>query len=341
MGKTAMISTIGRTRISRCRTGGQGTCERSRVRARLARLALALSCGTSVLLGATDGGDGSAHAALEYALNTGGTAGSLGGIFGIGSGISNLLGNTVGLLGNPVVGTTVGLVAGAGILALDGISSGPPGGGGFNQNPNRGNPQPQPPRDVRIVQTLGIGAIQLAFNPQVQQSIFRLFEGIAAVPPGAGSTPSDPVPAADTLADGTKLLAANGQQAAVTYVDPDPASGYGYVSLYGPPFASVVVPPGQGDDTFDLLGDNLQTVLTSGVPFSFPNFTDRFVIDGVNVAGPNFVTGLTFASDGPVLIAQIPLGAFAADVLEPGTLALIGPGLLGLGAAARRRRAAR
>lgn len=121
------------------------------------------------------------------------------------------------------------------------------------------------------------------------------------------------------------------------YIDPDPTSSYAYVSLYGSPFASVVVPPGQGDDAFDLLGDTVQAGLTSGVPFAFPNLTDRFVITGIDNMADGFITGLAFASDGPVLMAQVPIDASGSAIPEPGTLALVGAGLLGLGVAARKK----
>jgi hypothetical protein len=131
------------------------------------------------------------------------------------------------------------------------------------------------------------------------------------------------------------------------YIDPQVATGYTFEDgANDPAFASVVLPTGIGDNTFDLWLFNGSIFvdsgfdLTGGVPFDFlthgfANGLTEFQIRGIETsAGVDlnnplaFVTGLTFVGDGTFTGTMTPL---EATVPEPSTIALIGVAFAGLG----------
>ncbi len=140
------------------------------------------------------------------------------------------------------------------------------------------------------------------------------------------------------------------------FVDPLVAIGYDYIVNSGPNFASVVLPTGIGDNLYDLWLFNtaLGAFVDSGVDITggdIYNFgsggVDRFRILGIETSAlldptdpTAFVTGLTFTAAGQVNMNQNPISidTGTSSVPEPGTLLLLGSGLLGLGAAKRARR---
>ncbi len=128
------------------------------------------------------------------------------------------------------------------------------------------------------------------------------------------------------------------------FIDPDIAVGYDYILQSGPLLASVLLPQ-LGDNLYELwLWNGSDWVfgesLTGGVEHPFGEGVDRFRILGIEQSAAldplnptAFVTGLTFASSGPVVITQ---NAITVAVPEPEAYAMFLGGL-GLLLAVRRR----
>lgn len=135
-----------------------------------------------------------------------------------------------------------------------------------------------------------------------------------------GSTPLDPL---------LPIVAETGWRFELTiddinrrvYVDPRVAVGYEYQIDAGPNFQSVLL-PNVGDGLYDLFlfdgGLNdwvFESVVAQGSVFDFgPGGVSRFRVTGIEASAgldPNdvtaFVTGLTFAGGGTVLMRQLPL----------------------------------
>lgn len=140
------------------------------------------------------------------------------------------------------------------------------------------------------------------------------------------------------------------------FIDPIVAVGYDYIVNSGPLFASVTLPVGIGDDSYDLLLWDLATsmyvdagTLTGGVEHFFAaGGIDRFRILGIEASelldpadATAFVTGLSFASTGRVNVSQNPI-TFDTDsaqgpIPEPTTWMLLSGALLGFGAMRKRK----
>lgn len=136
------------------------------------------------------------------------------------------------------------------------------------------------------------------------------------------------------------------------FIDPEIAIGYDYIVNDGPNFASVLLPSIAGDDGlyeiylwdesslgFDIFLASVDADITY---FFGGDGVDRFRVLGIDQAAlldPTdlvaFVTGLTFVSDGDVDMTMTPV-TFDA-VPEPGTLSLLGAGILGTAAMRRRK----
>ncbi len=145
------------------------------------------------------------------------------------------------------------------------------------------------------------------------------------------------------------------------FIDPYVATGYEYEAV-GSTFATVMIPDSFGDGLYNVYYWNGTDYVFAGeigtnTTFNFldlnPAGYSKFMIDGIEVGAaldPSdplaFVTGLTFVSGGNIAISQIPIqvcdgspDCAPVNVPEPGTLALLGLGLLGgMGVAKRRKR---
>ena len=110
------------------------------------------------------------------------------------------------------------------------------------------------------------------------------------------------------------------QSGSLVWVDPIVATGYDFVVYSGPSMTSVEVPPGYGDDVFDLyLHDGTDWYDTNididaGVSHTFQSPVDRMSIRGIEayeMLDPNdptaFVAGITYASSGSVLMTMTPI----------------------------------
>lgn len=129
----------------------------------------------------------------------------------------------------------------------------------------------------------------------------------------------------------------------VTFIDPDIAIGYSYVTGAGDPnFASVLL-PSVGDDLFDLVFGGIHHALMAGVQFFFPTGgVSAFDVLGIETSAgldPTdplaFITGLTFVSAGQFTGTMTPLSVNISAVPEPGSFALLGLGLLAIRIAGR------
>ena len=110
------------------------------------------------------------------------------------------------------------------------------------------------------------------------------------------------------------------QSGSLVWVDPIVATGYDFVVYSGPAMVTVEIPPGYGDDVFDLyLHDGTDWYDTNididaGVSYTFQSPVDRMSIRGIETyemldpSDPTaFVTGITYASNGTVLMTMTPV----------------------------------
>lgn len=170
--------------------------------------------------------------------------------------------------------------------------------------------------------------------------------------PTDGSVPNVHLPTVGP--DGVYTFDATVVAGQTIFIDPFVAIGYDYMIGAGDPnFASVLLPM-VGDGLFDLyLFDGQDYVfayeLAAGTTFFFGGEgIDRFRILGIEAdAGLDpadvtaFVTGLTFVADGRFTGSMTPITQFVPEAVpEPGTLILVGSGVLGLALARRRRQSA-
>ena len=110
------------------------------------------------------------------------------------------------------------------------------------------------------------------------------------------------------------------QTGKMTWLDPLVATGYDFVVYSGPAMSSVEIPPGYGDDVFDLYlyGVNgwydTNIDITAGVAYFFQSPVERMSIRGIEayeMLDPNdptaFVAGIAFANSGSVLMTMTPI----------------------------------
>ena len=114
------------------------------------------------------------------------------------------------------------------------------------------------------------------------------------------------------------------------FIDPLVAIGYDYaIGTGNPNFASVTLPTGIGDNSFDLYlfdGTNwvFKTHLTGGDTYTFdPGGVDRFRILGIEPSAgldpqnpTAFITGLTFVSSGEFTGTMTPLPNFSMELYD-------------------------
>lgn len=152
-----------------------------------------------------------------------------------------------------------------------------------------------------------------------------------------GGTPADPL-IPQVQQNGAYQFAFVAQAGTMVFLDPPTVEGYTYKLISGPDILSALFPAlgdPNGYEVYSLSGALLGSVL-GGETFSFAGSGVRgFVLRGIDVefAPHDWVTGLTFAGDGGVVLLQSPIP-------EPSTWAMmiVGAGLAG---GALRRVAAR
>jgi hypothetical protein len=214
--------------------------------------------------------------------------------------------------------------------------------------------------DIQFAEAIN-DAGQIGFHATLKDSNNNFTTGIFRYEPPAGSSASNPLMPDQVVSGGfgfTITVAAGDfglGRSLPMFFDPVVAVGYEYDVSGGPNFQSVLLPPGIGNNLFDLdlwngSAYEFWQTLTGGVDYLLPSAVTRFRVRGIEAAAgldpddPNaFVTGLTFDGGGQINVTMTPITLDTDTNFttpEPASALMMSVGFLVLAAGTMKRRRA-